>query len=729
MSWPGITFEGSPAWIFLIPVACAFAIWIYRSCSRIGSRVRIILGALRSICLALVLICLAQPVLTHTRAASERPSLAALVDDSGSMQVRDAAEEGATGASRGEKVREVLHSRAWTNLSKRFDLSIIAFSASARRLPPECSDSLTFSGPGTDLAGAIRTAGETRPAAMLLLSDGADNAGGDVDAAAGAAGVPIHVIGVGGASELPFLKVSDVLAKGPVIVGVPMTIYARVSDLGDAGGAAIVELRGESRGRGSRMLGRIQVPLSGDGRSQDVSFQTTPPPGEPGVWRYTVMASTAKATGPSLKDSSSAYVAVAKARLSVLLLAGAPSWESAFLKRTLERIQVVDLKSSVWTGEGGEWTDEGPKGLEADDLLVLVDCPPEALGAGLDGRIAAFVRKGGPLLFVGGPHTLGRGYRGLLAGNLLPVVPADREKAYNPGEFVLQLTETGRQHPVMGIAAAGEIADQTWRDLPPFTGWNDVQGVRPGAVILATRAASGARADRAPAVVAGTAGRGMVMVTLCSPFWRAEFMQFGAGGNGEAVRSFWRKAVLWLTSPQASQPLTLTTERPAYRSGEPIVFQGAVLDPTLSQGAPVEVAVRLQGPPERRAIYLAPGGNGSYSAMMQGLQAGDYRFEGTASSGDRVLGKAAGTFTVFRETAESGDTRPNEALLSMIAQRSRGSYRAIKEAESAIDDLQSGQIGERETTQFRPGRSLWVWLLAVLLASAEWVTRKAVGLT
>src|SRR5437588_871179 len=91
--WPG---HHAAVWNVLLAIlALALVVYVYRLDGRSRSA-RILLGTLRGLIVAFVLVLLNRPVITNADTRTESSVLAVLVDDTGSMKVPDATADGKT---------------------------------------------------------------------------------------------------------------------------------------------------------------------------------------------------------------------------------------------------------------------------------------------------------------------------------------------------------------------------------------------------------------------------------------------------------------------------------------------------------------------------------------------------------------------------------------------------------------------------------------------------------
>jgi hypothetical protein len=188
-----------PVWalgasIAVLAGVCGYLLWRRRG-GRLGFRSAAI-WALQSALLALLLLLLWQPAISVSSLKTQQNVVAVVVDDSRSMAVADG------GRNRRDQALELLESRAFNELRSRFQVRLYRLGARAERL--ESPRKLTATLPATHLAEGLRqVAAEsaTLPiGAVVLLSDGSDNAGG-IDAEATAelrrSRIPIHTVGFG----------------------------------------------------------------------------------------------------------------------------------------------------------------------------------------------------------------------------------------------------------------------------------------------------------------------------------------------------------------------------------------------------------------------------------------------------------------------------------------------------------------------------------------------------
>jgi hypothetical protein len=217
-----------PSWVLglvLAPAVVLLAAWAYRRPERGPRR---LLGVLRGLLLALAVALALGPYLRRSEVAEEPAPLALLVDDSASLQRRDALapealarlqEMGLQAAAEPQRIEllRALLAGSWpAGLAERYELSSWRF---ADRLAPAAQDGsdLAAEGRATALGSALldllaEHRGRRVPD-VVVLSDGRSNAGADLEEAVArlaAEGVRVHAVALGDPRPAPDLALERV---------------------------------------------------------------------------------------------------------------------------------------------------------------------------------------------------------------------------------------------------------------------------------------------------------------------------------------------------------------------------------------------------------------------------------------------------------------------------------------------------------------------------------------
>ena len=227
-------------------------------------------------------------------------------------------------------------------------------------------------------------------AGVIVVSDGANNAGIDPAAAAAAparAGVAIHSLGIGSDRVPSNVRVADVLAPARVFPGDRFAVTAYLQAQGLAGQQVRVELA-ETAGAGGD-----EAPAAG--RVIDTTEAVLGPPGElvavrfdvpgldaPGRRDLVVRVVPPPADRTPADDRQVAEVEVVESKTQVLLMAGGPSREYQFMRNVLERDKSFAVDVLLGTAGRGASQDArrilpafpaSPEELAEYDAIVAFD--------------------------------------------------------------------------------------------------------------------------------------------------------------------------------------------------------------------------------------------------------------------------------------------------------------------------------------------------------------------
>jgi hypothetical protein len=698
-------------WFLLLLPMLWFARFVYRRTRPPVPRARVtVLWLLRSASFLVLMLLLAEPVLSYLARRALRPVIVTLIDTSPSMGV----EEG--GVTRLDRIQRAMQGK----LGEHLPGPMRAFSTSVHPIDTDTLDRLRASGQATDLALALRSAltavADPRLlAGVVMLTDGRHNLGEDPVRVAAEHGVPVYVLGVGLHQTPDDVQIVDAAFEGPAFAGRPTRLQVHLRSWGFQDSSVVVRLE-----EGDRVLSQTDVRLGADGQLLPLEILTPALSAGPHLLRVTVVAREGELTQHN--NQSLLALRVRQNRLRILVLSGRPDPGSAFVFRTLAADSTLQIDEFFRRDAGGFYgAAPFPDGVGAYDALVLLD-PADLTASVSSDDLRQYVANGGGLLLQAA--ATGRGGLSAQLADLLPTItePAgavvyDREP--------LRLEPDARRHPVgRGMAEGGvgrSAAGDPWQRLPPLLARTARIRAKPAATVLL------AASDGDPVVVAGAFGAGRVVHVAGKGFWRQAMFGEGTGGDGRTVRAFWRAAVHWLAAAEPGGRVRASSEHPVYRSGQPATVMVEVFD-ELNEPLP-DAEVELSLTPGGRSVTLDPQGQGRFRANLPGLEAGTHTFRVTARYGDANIGQAEGSFIVESHTVESGDLRADPEILAAIARASGGEYRELEHWAELAHVLRPLPVlvSEQQRLGVEIRHVLWLLLLTVLL-TAEWILRQRSGM-
>ncbi|HEX7317264.1 MAG TPA: hypothetical protein VF297_25425 [Pyrinomonadaceae bacterium] len=749
-------FDVRPSALLLVACALALLAFVYfayvRPRTRIDGRTRVGLIALRSALFLLILFLLLKPVVVVPSVIPRSSTVALVADDSRSMQMADAG----GGRTRLDAMRGALfdtNGPFQQRLREKFKTQTYGFSTQLNNI--DGGEALTGEGLSSDVGGALSEAARRSTgaplSAVVLVSDGAANAGVDLAAELRnlrARGLPVYTVGVGDARRPADAELARVNLPRRVLVGSSIEVEAFVRASGY--GATKIRIAASEDGRAVKTE---EFSLRG-GETEVVRMELIP--ATAGVHRYTFDVQPLEGELTAENNRREALVEVIEGPLRVLYVEGEPRWELGKLRDSLGREEKnVQLISLLRTGENKlyrqgvsgetELAEGFPKTEEelfAYDGLMLGSVEASFFSIEQLRAIEAFVaRRGGGLLAVGGRYAFGGGgYAGTPVADALPVIIRDRaaglpREANAPLDapaFKAQLTARGASHPITRLSEDRGQSQKLWNELPAVSVPEAPVGVKPGATVLleARRASSEGRGGGASVTLLAQQryGRGQAMAFTAADTWRWR-MRLDSKSN--AHENFWRQMLRYLVQGTPRQ-FEVAAEHDVYAPGDtvhvvadlrdkkfnPVADARAVARIVKPSGATVDVPLRFTARDEANV----------YVGEFKSDELGRHRVELNASGSSIGEATAQSEFLVAELNREFYDASLNEELLRRIAAETGGKYYTLDEVGALVDDLTY-----RQTDNSRPvTKDLWDmpvnFLLLVGLLSGEWFLRKRHGL-
>ncbi len=584
------------------------------------------------------------------------------------------------------------------------------------------TDAPAFDGNATDLALAFDALGDLLSGrnlgAVVVATDGADNRGAGPYAAAVGLGVPVFVLGLGSAQAATDIAIEEVVTNRISYTGESVPVEVTVSSAGFEGAETVVELSEDGATLESR-----QIELSGSGEEVRVVFRVTP--STPGVHRYSVSVPVAAGELSTANNSRIVVTTAMKGKIRVLVLAGRPGWDFAFLTRELEADRNVEVEAVVAKrGSPVSATDGTPPRSRAElyeyDLVILFE-PDWSEPLVSSEWLRAFARdRGGGLLIAGVP-------RARPPDDVLDILPYSfvAEPVSGFRDVRVRLTDAGESAPATRMAEDRFANVELWRELPPVrtlaaSPWSVradadvfVEGYGPGGDVTA--------------IVAGRRlGAGNVMAVMADGLWRWKM----AGDDDDVYDRFVTNAARWLTARGELERVVVTADKDVYQAGEDIGLSAQVYraDYRLSHDAAVRVSASTgEGAAPVATVDLEPAGD-HYRGSIGHLPPGPYALRAVASLGGEEVGTASGEFVVERFSLEDSETRRRSALLKRIAEESGGGYYVPETLDDLPEDVPMTWAERTARTEYELWNSPWLLLGFVGLMSAEWALRRKQGL-
>jgi uncharacterized membrane protein len=543
---------------------------------------RLLAAALKALGIAVLAVCLLEPLFSGTRVRPGANSFVILADNSQSMMLRDRSAE----RSRAEEVKAALDDAApWSaQLREDFDVRRYAYDSQLRAV----SDyrGLAFDGGasalGASLDRLVRRYQGRALAGIMLLSDG--NATDTellkrlLDSKSDPAAPrlpPIYPVLIGGDQPAGDVSIGRVAIAQTSFEDAPVSLSAQVKAIGYNGRKLVVQLLDEK----GEVVDRQQVIAVDDSAAPALAVRFQVKPARAGLSFYQLRvaaegeekqfddpAKTAEAT----LENNTRLVVVDRGQgpYEVLYVSGRPNWEFKYLRRALEEDDQVRLVGLIriakrepkfsFRSRVGEETNPLFRGFDPKDkeqveqhdqpvivrlgtkdeaelrdgfpkapedlyryhAIVIDDLEAEFFTQDQLTLVKDFVRqRGGGLLMLGGQESFKNGkFERTPIGDLLPVYLDDLPPVVQDARYQIALTREGWLEPWIRLRAEENTERKRLHEMPTFHTLNRVRGIKPGATVLVTAAVEGGKP--VPALVEQRFGRGRAGAILLGDLWR-----------------------------------------------------------------------------------------------------------------------------------------------------------------------------------------------------------------
>jgi uncharacterized membrane protein len=778
--WPGQGSLGPTVCNLLLALLGLFLVlFAYRDDGR-SRTLRVSLGLMRSMLIALLIVLLNRPTLNVTQSRSEPSVLAILLDDSRSMCVPDVG-SGADPQSRFSAAQSLFcgnNGKLLSELSKTHDLRFYRFDRDAAPVV-EIQESSTPANPAKDIEPAVTALSAVKPdgdstsvlgsiltvardlqgqraAGVVVLTDGRDTPArsnsSDFDQLK-RYGLKVYPVAIGSDQAPKNIAVDSLSADDVAFDGDVVNAKAMVRCTG-YGPNHLVHL--------ALIDKKSQLPLlDEDGKPAEttVALQSDTPTLVELHWKTDAVGSkeiqvqATKQPGEidDTDNAKSASVSVVDAKISVLYVDGYPRWDYRYLKTLLLRDKTISV-SCLLAGADFSFLQEGNKPLPSVggdaqghfpttleqlmdyDVLVIGDTDPHYFSDTQLQLISEFVNRGGGLLMVAGQRWSPQAYRNTPIESLLPVTLSHVE----PTDPSATITQGFRPVPSPAGLATGiyrfftdAVMNDSFlkNDIPEIFWYCRGITAKPGVgEVLAEHPTDlGPDGRRAPLMVAGRSG-GRTLFSAIDDSWRWRFYT-----DQRAFDSYWIQQLRYLARNRKinQRHLTLATDQPVYELGAQAHVTLHVIDPALNRRLPAQLRVQLndaRGQPvaEQTLLRQQTAGDEIFTSSFTADQLGSF----TVQLPSMLPGVDAieAPFSVISPRQELIDPRVDRIQLGRLAAETSGK---LIDFANAAAELKAIPSAERSLPQVT-GQPLWdaplSLILFLLVISLEWIVRKLHGM-
>lgn len=751
---------------------------------------RFIAATFKTAAIALLLLCLLEPLWSGTRARPGENLVLLVADSSASLQVAD----GPQGEPRSRQFEAALsNDQSPWQVRLAQDFRVRKYSLAQRVDAVQTFDGLAWDGQRTALGSSLQSLLDRyrqQPlAAVLLFTDGNATDAFDPSAPAWRDGPPIFPVVPVTREAVRDVSIERTSVTQSSFEDAPVTIQADIRVSGGATGPVIARLLDDA---GAVVEEQTQT-VSDSAATMPFRFQVRPL--RP-LTVYTLQVREqddvdAFAAPPRSREATFAnnqrLISVRRdpGPYRVLYVGGRPNWEFKFLRRGLAEdadVQLVGLIRMArreakfeFLGREGESSNPlyrgfrkaGDEETESYDEAVVIALgvrdehelaggkfprTPEELyqyhAVILDDVEAGFFttaqqallerfvsQRGGGLLMLGGPHSFHHGnwHKSPLKDvlpvyfdRLAPVEPASL-LADPPREFRLQLTRDGWLQPWVRLRPTEPEERARLGEMSGFQVVSRVNGIKPAAQVLANVIDVDGRP--APALVAQSYGDGRAAALLIGDMWRWSMKR--ESGAPDDLGKAWRQTVRWMVA-DVPKRIAPTLEWTTAGDSDAVALRVRVRNESYEPQENAAVRVRIAGPGDEPLTLTAEPAlqePGLFETLFVPRSPGAYTatFDVTDASA-QLLGSADLAWT-FEPAAEEFRHLPvNRDALQRLAEATGGEVLRPDDLPGFVQSLPAREAPRKEAWTAPLWHSPWMLSLILAALAGEWGLRRWKGL-
>jgi len=740
-----------PKWmlVVLILAAATGLAWLIRS--RMAQAVPLIRGwrawviwVLQAMLVAVLLVLLWQPAITVAELKPQQNIIAVLVDDSRSMAISEG------GVTRQAQAVKALENGVLASLNRSFQTRLYRVDAVAARI--DRLTDLEPRAPSTRIGDSLRQLSEETSdlpvGAIVLLSDGADNAGGidpEAISALRARHIPVHTVGFGLERAEHDVELDDAVVAPRALADSRLAARITLHQRGYAGAGVSLTVRDVSTNQ-AKVLASRTIRLGSDGNLQTETLLFNI--GSAGARTLQIAAAPLPGEQNLANNILTRVVNVGSSPRRILYVEGEPRWEYKFIRQAEEDDRMVQIVSMDRTSQNkiyrqgiadpkelADGFPSRPEELFVYQGLIIGSVEAGYFTPGQQELIREFVdRRGGGLLLLGGQFALADG--GWKASSLTDLLPTTLPT--EAGTFHREADpKNGIAHTTAELAAAGvdsiitRLVDDPaanaarWKTLPYLMDYQDPGTPKPGAAVLANMITPEGRT--LPLLTTESFGRGRTAIMATGGSWR---WQMSSPLGDTAHDLFWQQLLRWLVSDTPGHVAASVPAQMLLDNGT-VMLSAEVRDPQYNPAPDARVEAHILGPSGVSALVEmtpVPDNPGRFEGTWSAPRAGAYLTEVTAERAGQELGRDVLSFQRMDGVAESFHTEQNRDLLERLATQTGGQYWKPSDLGRLANRIPFSEAG----VTMRETKDLWdlplVLLVLLLLRFSEWWLRRKWGI-
>ncbi len=696
-----ISFGGEPFIIILAVIGLSiYSIYTYKyTIPVVSAFYKTVLTALRIFAIILILILIFEPLVSIERINNQNPVNYIFIDNSKSIVQKDSVD-------RADKIKLLVNSINQKNVS------VVEFGENIREVND--LDSLLFGRSSTNFDNILDfiESSEKNIVTASIISDGIITNGSNPVNELAKLNIPVFTVGIGNSDIPKDIEVKKILYNEYIYAGTESKINSTIINKEYSGRQITVKFIVDNS-----IEGQKQIQLNEQGINEvefDFTFDT------PGEKNIRIEADKISDESNFNNNFKSVTITILNNKLNVLLIAGSPSADFSFIKKSLLKDENLEVNSIIQLSSE-RFTDENSNTkIELADILFLVGFPNTNTSTGYFRDTWQRVISKSKPFFILLSHGI----------DLQKLKSVESDLPFNINNIN---SETNLVQPEISDVVSGLLKHNhsnfiyNWNNLPPvITSTTSEFSSKPESNIISKSKVGNLSFDF-PLILTRIIGNQRVIAVSAADIWKWKLQRTDI----DLFDSFISNVIKWLNTQKDQKQFILTTNKRIYFQGETVEFNSRVYDETFSQLNNADVKAEIKSGSVTNQLALVNTGNGRYYADFKG-NPGEYEYFAEAKIGNKLIGKSSGKFKIENVEIEYLNTQMDLNFLYSLAENTNGKYYSIENYTELGNELNSFSTNKIKQTVINSEINLRLnkWLLFLIIAffSLEWFLRKRSGM-
>ncbi|MFA5012778.1 MAG: hypothetical protein WC644_12615 [Ignavibacteria bacterium] len=670
------------SFILFAAISIGLSLFLYNK-NELPKFTKAILITLRAISLFLILSLLLNPFIEHFKNVSEEAKNIILIDKSFSSEIvsNDTA---------------ILNSVLDITKGGE-DFKLYTFGSRIIQEEKELTkDSNVYNRYSTNLASSfddIKDLNFEKINSISIVSDGLVNEGNNLLIAARNLKAPIHYKLIGDTSQRKDLVLNRVMYNKRQFIISTAKVFAEIKSFNTDKEVKINLFENDIKIRTNSIL------VSSSKYDYETVFDVISPIAGIKKYRMEIEPETGELT--EINNSEIFYINYSDNKVSMLVLAGAPSYDLSSLKQTLNRSENIKYDTRVQKNASEYYEGVLPK-FSDYDIITLIGFPNNFTSKESSDLVVSRIMKSRNAVFFFNSSDLSFDK----ISELKDILP-------------FAINETGKREIKSNVFfTPNKLYDDTeslrrLKALPPAFFYQGVFTGRPNSTLLGLQ-------NSEPAIV----------VDNSSEIKTAAFLGYGfyewnlkPGGSHEYMQNVISGFITLCTDENSKDKFTVKTNKDCYAISEPVYFTSVIKE--IDAANKYNVKLNISNRSKYFKLELSQTGENIFQGDMKYFEKGDYTVEADLYENDGIKYSTTTKFSVDEPFKEYKETRATDKILKEIANMTGGVNLSGKN-EAGTESLFISKDGNTETFPYKSlfRNSIWYLIFILILLSIEWFIRK-----